>query len=90
MIRWYKQEMILLYRYSMGWAFKFGVPGRRWLIIPLSFQGFILATAWLVVSPIIRYYKPPVFKPWFIGRCHLYMRGGSMEDLKSGLPVGYW
>jgi hypothetical protein len=90
MLRWYRTEMHLLKNYSLGWALKFGVPGRRWLIIPLGMWGFCMATAWLVASPIVRHHKPPALKPWFIGRCQLYMRGGSMEALKSGLPVGYW
>jgi len=72
---WYKTEMYMLCIYCRGWALKFGVPGRRWLAIVLFFQGVILATAWLIASPIIRHPKPPVFKPWFIGRCHNYMRG---------------
>jgi hypothetical protein len=84
MLRWYMMEMHLLYGYAMGWALKFGVPGRRWLIIPLAFQGFIMATAWLVASPIVRHPKPPVFKPWFIGRCQAYMRGKDPRVLPPG------
>jgi hypothetical protein len=80
-------EMHLLVSYSLGWALKFGVPGRRWLIIPLAFQGFIMATAWLVASPIVRHPKPPVFKPWFIGRCQAYMSG---KDPRVLPPGEYW
>ena len=92
MLRWYTTEMLLLYGYSKGWALKFGVPGRRWLIIPMTFQAIIMATAWLVASPIVRHPKPPVFQTWFIGRCHAYMTGRSWETIKdrSRYTRGVW
>lgn len=92
MIRWYIQEMQLLAAYSRGWALKFGVPGRRWLIIPMTFQAAILAVAWLVASPIVRHPKPPVFQTWFIGRCHAYMKGRSWKQIKdnSTFVDGVW
>jgi hypothetical protein len=83
MIRWYITEMRLLFAYSRDWALKFGVPGHRWLIIPMAGQAVLMATAWLVVSPIVRHPKPPVFKAFFIGRCHAYMLGATWAQLKN-------
>jgi hypothetical protein len=87
MLRWYKTEVGLLTDYCCGWALKFAVPGRRWFTIILFAWGLAMATAWLVASPIVRHHKPPVLKPWFIGRSHLYMRGATLEECKI-LPLG--
>ena len=75
MAYWYICEVRMLVQYSIGWALRYGVPGRRWLIIPLFVQGLLLATGWLIASPIIRYYRPPTLDSWFVGRCHKYMLG---------------
>jgi len=91
MIWWWKTEMYLLVKYTIGWAFRYGVPGRQWLIIPLFFQGLIMATAWLVASPIVRHPTPPVFSTWFIGRCHAYMLGThTWEELSNMQSHRVW
>ena len=79
---WYKGDVRMLWRYTLGWAFQFGKKPYCFFVFLASAWTFLILTLILLLNPIVGLYKrPPVFSPRFIRPMHIFLCTGIPEEV---------